>query len=139
MRPTVKRSTGSGAGDGTINGLIAILTAAAAPAANVEDFARYNAAMLSHVDGVFATDRTGVRALLGAGNLPDIRGRRVHRGDDRNRPDGARTNLTEKFGRRPAVKPHPGRGEQHPEGDHQAQQPGWGSRGGYAGLGRVSP
>ena len=57
---------GSGAGDGTINGLIAILTAAAAPAAGVEDFARYNAAMLSHVDGVFATDRTGVRGLLGA-------------------------------------------------------------------------
>ena len=45
---------------------MAILTAADAPAASAETFARYNAAMLSHVDGVFATDRTGVRALLGA-------------------------------------------------------------------------
>ena len=57
---------GSGTGDGTINGLLAILTDPAAPAAAVETFARYNAAMLSHIDGTFAVDRTGVRALVGA-------------------------------------------------------------------------
>ena len=65
---------GSGSGDGTINGLIAILTAADAPAANAEDFARYNAAMLSHVDGVFATDRTGVRGLVGAATFRHMGG-----------------------------------------------------------------
>ena len=85
---------GSGTDDGTINGLLAILTAAAAPAANVEDFARYNAAMLSHVDGVFATDRTGVRALLGAATYQHAAG--VFTGA--NSEVSALDYLTEKFG-----------------------------------------
>ena len=126
---------GSGAGDGTINGLIAILTAAAAPAAGVEDFARYNAAMLSHVDGVFATDRTGVRGLLGAATYRHAAG--VFTGATSE--VSALDYLTGEVRRRPSVEPHPGRVVEYPEGDHQAQQPGWGSRGGHAGLGRSHP
>ena len=57
---------GSGSGDGTINGLLNRLTDPDAPAATAESFSRYNAAMLSHIDGTFAVDRTGVRALVGA-------------------------------------------------------------------------
>ena len=48
-----------------LNGLLAQLTDAAAPAANTETFARYNEAMASHVDGLYAVDRMGVRALVG--------------------------------------------------------------------------
>ncbi len=56
---------GSGTGDGTINGLLNILTDPAVPAANAEDFARYVAAASSHVDGLFAVDLGGVRQLVG--------------------------------------------------------------------------
>ena len=56
---------GSGTGDGTVNGLLAILTNPSAPAANAETFARYVAAAASHVDGLFAVDLGGVRQLVG--------------------------------------------------------------------------
>ena len=56
---------GSGTGDGTVNGLLNILTDPAAPAANAESFARYVAAAASHVDGLFAVDLGGVRQLVG--------------------------------------------------------------------------
>ena len=56
---------GSGTGDGTINGLRAILGDAAAPAANAETFARYVAAAASHVDGLHAVDLSGMRQLVG--------------------------------------------------------------------------
>ena len=56
---------GSGTGDGTLNGLLNILTDPAAPAANAESFARYVAAAASHVDGLFAVDLGGIRQLVG--------------------------------------------------------------------------
>ena len=56
---------GSGTGDGTLNGLLNILTDPSAPAANAETFARYVAAAASHVDGLFAVDLGGVRQLVG--------------------------------------------------------------------------
>ena len=57
---------GSGSGDGTINGLLAILANPNAPATGQETFARYVAAIGSHVDGTFAVDLGGVRVLVGA-------------------------------------------------------------------------
>ena len=57
---------GSGSGDGTINGLLAILTNPSAPASNAETFQRYVVALGSHVDGTFAVDLGGVRMLVGA-------------------------------------------------------------------------
>ena len=56
---------GSGSGDGTVNGLLAILDNPAAPAASAETFARYVAAAASHVDGLFAADLGGIRQLVG--------------------------------------------------------------------------
>ena len=56
---------GSGTGDGTINGLLAIMTDPSAPATGAETFARYVAAAASHVDGLFAVDLSGVRQLVG--------------------------------------------------------------------------
>ena len=56
---------GSGTGDGTLNGLLNILTDPTAPAANAETFARYISAAASHVDGLFAVDLGGVRQLVG--------------------------------------------------------------------------
>ena len=56
---------GSGTGDGTLNGLLHILTDPAAPAANAESFARYVGAAASHVDGLFAVDLGGIRQLVG--------------------------------------------------------------------------
>ena len=56
---------GSGTGDGTLNGLLNILTDPSAPAANAEDFARYVAAAAGHVDGLFSVDLGGVRQLVG--------------------------------------------------------------------------
>ena len=56
---------GSGSGDGTLNGLLAILDDPAAPAASAEDFARFVAAAASHVDGLFAVDVGGIRQLIG--------------------------------------------------------------------------
>ena len=48
-----------------LNGLLEQLTDASAPAASVETFARYNAAMASHVDGLYATEQGHVRMLVG--------------------------------------------------------------------------
>ena len=56
---------GSGTGDGTLNGLLSILTDPAAPAANAESFARYVSAAAGHVDGLFSVDLGGVRQLVG--------------------------------------------------------------------------
>ena len=56
---------GSATGDGTINGLLNILGDPAVPAANAETWARYNAALAGHIDGLFAVDQLGVRALVG--------------------------------------------------------------------------
>ena len=56
---------GSGSGDGTVNGLLNILTDPTAPAANAETFARYISAAAGHVDGLFAVDLGGVRQLVG--------------------------------------------------------------------------
>ena len=56
---------GSGSGDGSINGLFNRLTDPSAPATGQENFARYVTAFGSHVDGTFAVDLGGVRALVG--------------------------------------------------------------------------
>ena len=56
---------GSGTGDGTLNGLLNILTDPSAPAAGAETFARYVSAAASHVDGLFSVDLGGVRQLVG--------------------------------------------------------------------------
>ena len=56
---------GSGTGDGTLNGLLNILTDPSAPAAGAEDFGRYVSASASHVDGLFSVDLAGVRQLVG--------------------------------------------------------------------------
>ena len=56
---------GSASGDGTINGLLAIMDNPAAPASGGEDFARYVAAAASHVDGLHAVDLSGIRQLVG--------------------------------------------------------------------------
>ena len=85
---------GSGSGDGTINGLLAIMADPSAPAASAETFARYNAALLSHVDGTFAVDRTGVRALVGAATYRHAGG--VFRSDETDLT--ALDFLTERFG-----------------------------------------
>ena len=64
---------GSGVG-ANLNGLLTQLTDAPAPAANAETFARYNEAMASHVDGLFAVDRMGVRALVGPATYQHMAG-----------------------------------------------------------------
>ena len=56
---------GSGTGDGTLNGLLNRLTNPSNPATGQETFARYVTAFGSHVNGVFAVDLGGVRALVG--------------------------------------------------------------------------
>ena len=56
---------GSGTGDGTLNGLLNRLSNPSNPATGQETFARYVTAFGSHVDGTFAVDLGGVRALLG--------------------------------------------------------------------------
>ena len=56
---------GSGTGDGTLNGLLNRLANPNAPASGQESFSRYVTAFGSHVDGTFAVDLGGVRALLG--------------------------------------------------------------------------
>ena len=78
---------GSGTGDGTLNGLLNILTDPTAPAANAETFARYISAAAGHVDGLFSVDLGGVRQLVGvqtyahmAGAVPGERGRDDGRG-----------------------------------------------------------
>ena len=57
---------GSATGDGTLNGLLNRLDNPTAPAASAETWPRFNTALLSHVDGVFAVDRMGVRTLVGS-------------------------------------------------------------------------
>ena len=56
---------GSGTGDGTLNGLLNRLANPSNPSSGQETFARYVAAVGSHVDGLFATDLAGVRMLVG--------------------------------------------------------------------------
>ena len=51
--------------DANLNGLFNQLTNAPAPGANAETFARYVAALASHIDGLFATTQQDVRALVG--------------------------------------------------------------------------
>ena len=58
---------GSSSGDGTINGLLAILDNPTAPAASAETFARYLSAAASHVDGLHAVDLSGIRQLVPVG------------------------------------------------------------------------
>ena len=65
---------GAGTADGTLNGLLAILGAATAPAANAETFARYVAAAASHVDGLHAVDLSGMRQLVGVGTYGHMAG-----------------------------------------------------------------
>ena len=48
-----------------LNGLFEQLTDAAVPEVNAETFARYVAALASHIDGLFATTQQDVRALVG--------------------------------------------------------------------------
>ena len=55
---------GTGA-DPNLNGVLKQLTDPSAPAANAETFARYAAAIASHIDGRFATMPGDVRALVG--------------------------------------------------------------------------
>ena len=56
---------GSGSGDGTVNGLLNILDDPAVPEDDAETWARYNAALASHIDGLFAVDSMGVAGLVG--------------------------------------------------------------------------
>ena len=65
---------GSGSGDGSVNGLLNILTDPAAPAANAETFARYVAAAAGHVDGLFAVDLAGIRQLVGVATYGHMAG-----------------------------------------------------------------
>ena len=65
---------GSGTGDGTINGLLKILTDPAAPASGPETFARYVAAAASHVDGLFAYNLAGLRQLVGVATYGHMAG-----------------------------------------------------------------
>ena len=51
--------------DGEIRGLIAQLGTIAAPANNAETWARYNAAAVSHIDGLYAVDEMGIGLLVG--------------------------------------------------------------------------
>ena len=48
-----------------LNGILSQLTDPSAPAASVETFDRYLTALVSHIDGLFAVDEMGVRALVG--------------------------------------------------------------------------
>ena len=59
-------------GDNTgaeLNGLLEQLTDPAAPAANVETFARYNVALSSHIDGLHAMTQADIRVLVGPDTL----------------------------------------------------------------------
>ena len=51
--------------DGEIRGLLAQLTDPSAPAANAETWARYHAALISHLADPWAVDERSVRALVG--------------------------------------------------------------------------
>ena len=51
--------------DDALNGILQQLTDPTAPAANAETYARYQTALSSHIDGLFATGPTDVRMLAG--------------------------------------------------------------------------
>ena len=57
-----------------LNGIIAQLTAAPAPAADVETYARYQVAFSEHIDGLFAAGPMDVRALVGVATLRHMLG-----------------------------------------------------------------
>ena len=59
-------SAAEGGEDGKLRGLLAILGDPADPAAGEIDWAGYNSALVEHVDGLFAVDQMGVRALVGS-------------------------------------------------------------------------
>ena len=64
-------------GNGTapnLNGIFQQLTNPGAPAANAETFARYQTALSSHIDGLFAVMPTDVRALVGVHTLRHMLG-----------------------------------------------------------------
>ena len=65
---------GSASGDGTLNGLLAIMDDPTAPATGDEDFARYVTAAASHVDGLFAVDLAGIRQLVGVATYGHMAG-----------------------------------------------------------------
>ena len=52
-----------------LDGILRQLTDPAAPAASAETFDRYLAALVSHIDGLYAVDEQGVRALVGPHTL----------------------------------------------------------------------
>ena len=60
---------GSGSGDGTVNGLFAILGDATAPASGQETLARYAAAFGSHVDGKLAGGPGEIRGAVGPATM----------------------------------------------------------------------
>ena len=109
---------GSGTGDGTLNGLLHILTDPAGPAANAESFARYVAAAASHVDGLFAVDLGGIRQLVGVQTYAHMAGA-FRANEDSTTAEGW---LMDRF--------------QHSTGDRPALEPVRGPRGRHAGLGR---
>lgn len=51
--------------DANLDGLFRQLTDASAPDAGVENFMRYNLAVASHIDGLYAVNQAGVRLLVG--------------------------------------------------------------------------
>ena len=84
-------------GDNTganLNGLLAQLTDAAAPAANAETFARYAAALASHLDGLHAVEQGHIRALVGPATYRHMAGTFATNDDSMS----ASTYLMEKYG-----------------------------------------
>ncbi len=57
-----------------LNGILQQLTDPAAPAAGAETYARYQAALSSHIDGLFATMPGDVRALVGVQTMRHMLG-----------------------------------------------------------------
>lgn len=62
-------SAADGGEDGKVRGLLAILSDPTAPATGAETWARMNTAFLEKIDGRFAIDETGVKALVGPHTL----------------------------------------------------------------------
>ena len=70
-------------GNGTapnLNGILQQLTDPSAPASGAEDYARYQAALSSHIDGLFAVQPRDVRALVGVNTIRHMLG--VYRADE---------------------------------------------------------
>ena len=63
-----------------LNGIFAQLTNPSAPANNAETYARYQAALSSHLDGLYAVGPTDVRALVGVETMRHMLG--VYRADE---------------------------------------------------------